>query len=80
MIKHIMVARQTRLPASQYQAASSLIGLIWALLGFSKASLGLLRSISWATQKEPETLENVLVWLPDKSGRAAAPPNPSRTS
>ena len=56
------------------------IGMILPLLGFSEASLGLLRSVSWATQKAPETLENVLLWLPDKSGRAAALLDPSRTS
>ena len=50
--------------------------MIWPLLGFSELSLGLLGSVSWATQKAPETLENVLLWLPDRSGRAAALPGP----
>ena len=42
--------------------------MIWALMGFSEASLGLLRSVSWTAQKAPETLENIAFELPDKGG------------
>ena len=54
--------------------------MIWALLGLSEASLGPLRSVSWAAQKAPETLENVMFGLPDRFGRAAALPAPRRWS
>ena len=52
--------------------------MIWPLLGSSEASLGLLRSVSWAAQKAPETLKNAVFELPDGSGRAAALPGPRR--
>ena len=52
--------------------------MIWPLLGSSEASLGLLRSASWAAQKAPKTLKNVVFELPDGSGRAAALPRPRR--
>ena len=52
--------------------------MIWALLGLSEASLGPLRSVSWAAQKAPETLKNAVFELPDRSGRAAALPGPRR--
>ena len=48
--------------------------MIWPPLGSSEAPLGLLRSISWAAKKAPETLENVPFGLPDGSRRAAALP------
>ena len=44
------------------------------LLGFSEPSLGLLRSVSWASQKEPKTMENVLFWARQSLGGAGAPP------
>ena len=41
--------------------------MIWLLLGSSEASLGLLRSASWAAQKL-KTLENAEFELPDSQG------------
>ena len=52
--------------------------MIWLLLGSSGASLGLLRSVSWAAQKKLKTLENAVFELPDESGKAAALPGPRR--
>ena len=52
------------------------IGMILPLLGFSEASLGLLRSVPWAAQNKLKTLENAVLELPDRSGRAAALPEP----
>ena len=52
--------------------------MILLLLGSSEASPGLLRSVSWAAQKAPKTLENAVFELPDGSGRAAALPGPRR--
>ena len=54
------------------------IGMILPLLGFSETSLGLLRSVSWASQNKLKTLENAVFELPDRSGRAAALPGPRR--
>ena len=44
------------------------------LLGFSEASLGLLRSVSWAAQSDVESMENVMLEFPDSSGKAAVLP------
>ena len=52
--------------------------MIWPLLGSSEASLGLLRSASWAAQKKLKTWENAVFELPGGSGRAAALPGPRR--
>ena len=65
-----------RLRVNRLFTKMTTVGPKMLLLGFSEPSLGLLRSVFWATQKAPETLENVLLWLPDKSGRAAALPGP----
>ena len=54
------------------------IGMIWLLLSSSEASLGLLRSVTWAAQKKLKTLENAVFELPDGSGRAAALLTPRR--
>ena len=58
-----MVARQTI--GCQHP---STIGMIWPLLGSSEASLGLLRSASWAAQKKLKTLENAMFELLESQG------------
>ena len=75
-----MVARHIKLTTSQDLTENIPIAMDLSLVDFPEAFLGLLGSVSWATQKASETLENVLFWLPDRSGRAATSRDPSRTS
>ena len=50
----------------------------FASLGLLRKVLGFLRSVSWAAQKKLKTLENVMLELPDRSGRTAALLGPRR--